>query len=683
MKRKRQNGMRTLMLTMGAVMLLTPVGTNAADQESGQKTTGAENHCTISADTFSAENTQGDASAAPVEQKSDHEKEQKDQEKERLPGKTDSETEESTGIDLQKDIGAGENKYQEEEKQKDGERSEDDKTMDPETDTKEVSEKPEAGKKSDGDKTLNPETDGKEESEKSEGAKKEDENAEKNDEPDNAEPTAEQSAADKAISEEPEKSTGDEKTEEAGAAAEAGKGKEQQPVVQDHDNKEKKPDKQIEEEGAGKKRSEKSEKVTAESDGGKEDIPEKQKEQEIKQTKETDTAQKEPEKQRQTASAVTGGERPVGTPEEESPAQPAPEIRINPPKEKPVLSQEEITAGHPTPVKVVKTEPDTKKPEIRISGAQDLSANRRPLRISVDFRDDNLKENSIYAYLMARNSGKRIEGVRKSGTSSGSIFEFPEINEDDYYVLTAGCSDMAGNQTVRKISFTENRKGTVTALKNVSLKDSTVRQKEVSPVFHISGVDEVMEAVADVNGKRVPVKFNKEGNLVLTNPLTKEGSYSVRIKTKDASGNEVSSDPVNFSIDRTKPRISVKKEEKAVKDQKTQKEGTDIVISKDRKEDEFTEILVDGRKVEEDEYTTLKNGNIRLKVPGKGDHTVRVTAEDEAGNREVSDLTFSSAASEKKKRSGFKSLIVILSATIAGAAGALFYYYRRKTIRKK
>lgn len=320
-------------------------------------------------------------------------------------------------------------------------------------------------------------------------------------------------------------------------------------------------------------------------------------------------------------------------------------------------------------------EEDSRNPEIRISGVEDRSANRKPLSVSVTFEDEHLVKESAYAYITATNSGKRMDGTKNSETKTSVTLAFSEITEDDYYVLTAGCRDESGNEAALKISFTENQKGPVTALKNVSLKDSEVNEKEVVPEFHVSGVDEITEVTADVNGKEVPVRFNKEGNLVLTDPLTKEGEYTVRVKTKDASGNEAHSDPVTFVIDRTKPEITMKK-------QKNAGGSFSVIISKDQKKDRFTEVLLDGRKLEKDEYEERKDGSILVKIDGKGKHTVRATAKDAAGNTRTYSQTFTGNGTVRGKNgAGWRMIAGILAIAAGGIAAAVYFFYFRKRIR--
>lgn len=211
------------------------------------------------------------------------------------------------------------------------------------------------------------------------------------------------------------------------------------------------------------------------------------------------------------------------------------------------------------------------------------------------------------------------------------------------------------------------------ALKNAALQDGSVNEKEVVPEFHVSGVDEVTEVRADVNGRNVPVQFNKEGNLILKNPLTQEGEYTVQVTTKDASGNEVRSAPVTFEIDRTKPKIAMKKTGGKGK----KNESYDVVITKDQKKDHFTEVLLDGRKLEKEEYTTLKDGSIRVRVPKKGKHTVRATARDAAGNTRTYSKKFTEGSAADQKSGPHAGIVAAILIIAAGAAVFWRIFFRK------
>ena len=326
---------------------------------------------------------------------------------------------------------------------------------------------------------------------------------------------------------------------------------------------------------------------------------------------------------------------------------------------------------------------DQTPPVIILEGVREWSANREPVSIAVKMEDANPDPERLSAILEAlhagetkhfRNGSADPESEEASGQGGSAVLALPVVDEDDLYHLTAAAADLAGNEAVAELTFSENQGGTVFLFEQQEVLGRYVREG-FQPSFILYNVDEITVLSVTVNGAEVPYLF--EGNrLLLKDPLTEDGKYGIVIDTKDAAGNINSMEPAEFFIDTSPPVIRVGGLKEGVTEYT---EEFEITLRTEREEDFFRYVKLDGSTV----FQEGESGELSLKISQYGEHTLEMQAEDPAGNRsEAEKYTFVLRADVKERWLGDKPdsrLLYIVTFMIPGAA--VFPILRR--VRRK
>lgn len=336
---------------------------------------------------------------------------------------------------------------------------------------------------------------------------------------------------------------------------------------------------------------------------------------------------------------------------------------------------EELTTGMSAKVQEMrntdagKEEQKTAPPEIRVDGVRNRATSQSPVDLSVHVKADENAATDIRAVIKDTESGRIIEG-KATKNQEGYQVTFPKVSDDGHYQMTVQTTDAHGKvSSEKKVAFTVNQHGGAAYLATENLAGAKVN-RPVSPEFVVADVDENAGIRATVNGRQVGTSYNKEGKLVLDQAITKEGRYVVRVEGKDSAGHEIKSKPVEFVIDKTKPRVWMKTKQTS--------KGLVVEVFHDVPEDRIESVMIDGKILDIKEYTD-KDGKNRFTLDKEGAHTVKVTVKDAAGNKTERTQTFrASAQHHARKKSGhLKTLWIVLTACAVGAALACGFIFWR------
>ncbi len=227
---------------------------------------------------------------------------------------------------------------------------------------------------------------------------------------------------------------------------------------------------------------------------------------------------------------------------------------------------------------------DKTAPNVEISGVGDQTANNGDVIPVITYTDTNFDKDGVSILLSGANNGE----VNYSGTftdiSNGQIFAYANFEKskevDDIYTLSVLLTDLAGNETTMKISFSVNRFGSVYDLSQVEGIVGQYLQDEQDIV--------IVETNADaLDPEKFVIKLTKNGTpttlvygtdytveetggdgqwYVYTFTISKtlfadDGTYNIAIYSVDAAGNvnenidEEKSAEISFGIDKTAPII--------------------------------------------------------------------------------------------------------------------------------
>lgn len=270
---------------------------------------------------------------------------------------------------------------------------------------------------------------------------------------------------------------------------------------------------------------------------------------------------------------------------------------------------------------------DKTLPKLMIEGVKNLSANRKPIGIILTMLDTNVNEACIQVAIKGTNNGNMEIGGKPEMLNNGVKYTVDVIDKDDYYTLVFTGTDLAGNEVVQKISFSENQHGTVFVFEQKEI-EGKYTNKTFNPSFKLYNVDEVTILSVTLNGREVSYTY-EEDRLVLRDKLKSDGKYVITIDTEDAAGNINSMEPVEFYIDRTKPVLTVTGIDKK---QKYYFEEFDLRLIHDNPLDEFEKIVLDGKTLGKDEYILGKDGSVTIHIDEYGEHELSVVVQDAAGN---------------------------------------------------
>lgn len=222
---------------------------------------------------------------------------------------------------------------------------------------------------------------------------------------------------------------------------------------------------------------------------------------------------------------------------------------------------------------------DTTPPDLVVEGIEDRQAYNGDITPVIRFSDINAGSNiPVITLTGLLHETATINGDAELSERGGvvTVNNIEVTREaDDIYTLRVVFSDLAGNETVRNISFSINRFGSNFSFDNATTRltnefyriepqDIVVIETNVDPLTHQSisvGVNGVVREL--VKGVDYLVEEDTEDPwkiyryTILASNFEQEGVYEIIISSVDAAGNmqdnKLKEAPISFAIDKTNP----------------------------------------------------------------------------------------------------------------------------------
>ena len=303
---------------------------------------------------------------------------------------------------------------------------------------------------------------------------------------------------------------------------------------------------------------------------------------------------------------------------------------------------------------------DRTAPSIRIQGIEDGSANAGAVIVTADVYDAMYRSGSMKAVMTASWGGLVPEMTLLSNGSTGCEVCFADFayrkEADAVYTLEVSACDLAGNESIRTVTFSVNRFGSAYRLGKQTAQE--LLSYYHSRPFAVSFIETNLDAVPNArvflrNGSSfrelvpgdgnlsVKEKRGKKGNrytyTVSEDTFEEDGRYEVMLLTTDAAGNSSDSAaqgiPVRFAVDRTAPQCLIT----GIRDggrYRTEK-LTAVLEIRDNLALSGAEIYRDGKlfRMLNAEELTRTGGIMKLPIDEKDSwQTLQIRAADCAGN---------------------------------------------------
>ncbi len=311
---------------------------------------------------------------------------------------------------------------------------------------------------------------------------------------------------------------------------------------------------------------------------------------------------------------------------------------------------------------------DTTAPVLSITGVKDNSANRGDLNLQILYSDTNYSPDLVDVSFTGANRGDLNPDGTNTAVHNGNKFVFNEFAKkkeiDDIYTLSVTVTDLAGNVSTQKITFSVNRFGSTYGMSDatkavigkyikdpVDIEVSEVNPNELTeskvtlyknnnPIILKEGVDYDVKKTGG-NGA-----WNEYTYVIHSDNFKEDGVYSVIIYSVDKAGNtsenslDTKKAAIQFGVDNSVPNIVVSN----LQDSKTY--ATELYTVKLLISDN---LVLDGVDVYLDDYNTPYKSwtgeEVAAVVSGTGDfsfdiddasngsHKVKIVATDAAGNK--------------------------------------------------
>lgn len=220
-----------------------------------------------------------------------------------------------------------------------------------------------------------------------------------------------------------------------------------------------------------------------------------------------------------------------------------------------------------------------------------------------------LTNKDVMVAIAAASTDKDIEKVEYSFDNNVYLVYTDAVKVTDNSTLYAKVTDYAGNTTVSSIKITNIDK-TAPVVSISAVENQKVYNTDITPIITVD--DSSAEVAKTLNDK--PYSGDK---------ITAEGAYTLKVKAEDNAGN-VTEAQVSFTIDKTAPEIKFNNLEEG-KSYKNLKLVPDISTS----EAATVTLLLDEKAYDG-----------KTPIVALGEHVLKATAVDNAGNKAVKEVHF-------------------------------------------
>ena len=306
---------------------------------------------------------------------------------------------------------------------------------------------------------------------------------------------------------------------------------------------------------------------------------------------------------------------------------------------------------------------DMTNPQILITEIADKSANNGMVSPLITVTDTNYENGSIWYEIVGWENGlidlaKAITKIKNGEMIRIKDFEYVK-EADDLYRLTAGATDLAGNTSETKISFSVNRFGSVYVLdeetEKLAGKSGTYYTNvEKDLIITETNVDtlEFIEIICSLNGKLRTLVEGKDYIVqesgaelswkqyryqILKRNFIEDGHYSITIysedRAKNVSDNQSKGKSLSFAVDKSVPSVVISGVEQEGRYRENSREIL-LDVQDNLAIKELTVVLNGEVTVYDAETINALKGKLSTIVKGKNTwQTLRIFAEDQAGNQ--------------------------------------------------
>ena len=314
---------------------------------------------------------------------------------------------------------------------------------------------------------------------------------------------------------------------------------------------------------------------------------------------------------------------------------------------------------------------DLTKPEVVITDIADKSANHGMVSPVITVTDTNYGKGNTWFEVVGWENGLVEVPQATVEIPKGEMIrikDFEHVKEaDDLYRLTVGATDLAGNITETRISFSVNRFGSVYTLDEETEKLAGkggiyYTNVEKHLVVTETNVDtlEFLEIVCSLNGKLRTLTEGKDYFVhksgeefgwkqyryeIFKDNFVEDGHYTVTIYSEDrarnVSDNQSKGKSLSFAVDKTSPSIVISGIEQKGRYRENSREI--LLDVQDNLAIAGLTVHLDGETaVYDQEALNTLRGKVSVTARGKNEwQTLKVSAEDRAGNQiEIENVTF-------------------------------------------
>ncbi|MDY2631209.1 MAG: S8 family serine peptidase [Clostridium sp.] len=236
--------------------------------------------------------------------------------------------------------------------------------------------------------------------------------------------------------------------------------------------------------------------------------------------------------------------------------------------------------------------------------AEDLVNNETVKRFKVivdktipEISVDNVENNKYYNTNIKPEVNVNPDTANITATLNGNPYNFEEITEDGNYVLEVVALGLNGVESKKTLNFTIDK-----VAPQINLQGIENNKKYNTNILPNLDIDEEATVVLELNGEA----YNGEN-------IVNEGSYTLKVKAIDKSGNESVAE-YNFTIDKTAPEVDI-----------------DGILNGMKYNKEVSPLFASNEEVELTITLNDKPYNYEP-ITENGDYTIKIIAKDLAGN---------------------------------------------------